>query len=262
MTTTDPLERGGSGSKGWRRSRFIAGVLAAALAAGACVAFVATHRYLTGALQLNRPSPERFPVRGIDVSHHQGAIDWTKVPASEVRFAYVKATEGGDFVDGMFANNVLDARAAGIRAGPYHFFTFCTPGAEQAEHFLRTAIPSADSLPPVVDVEFGGNCKSWSDLAAVRAELAVFLAQVEDAWGVKPILYVTKDALRRVIADELPGQPIWIRSVYFEPALDSHRGWLIWQYSDNSRVPGISGPVDRNALRPGATLQDLRVPGG
>ena len=94
----------------------------------------------------------------------------------------------------------------------------------------------------------------------VRAELAAFLSRVEDAWKIKPILYVTPDALERIIADEFHGYPIWIRSVFAEPPLEAHRGWRIWQFSDNARVPGIGGAVDRNALRPGTSLAELRVP--
>ena len=51
------------------------------------------------------PDPDRYPVRGIDVSHHQGAIDWTAVAADDVAFAYLKASEGGDHRDRRFAAN-------------------------------------------------------------------------------------------------------------------------------------------------------------
>ena len=85
----------------------------------------------------------------------------------------------------------------------------------------------------------------------------MFLTAVERAWGVRPILYTTPDALERVIGDGLQGYPVWIRSVFAEPALEAYRGWALWQFSDNSRIPGIEGPVDRNALRPGLALGDL-----
>ena len=220
----------------------------------------ALHLYRSGTIQINRPAADRYAITGIDVSHHQGVIDWAAVASSGVEFAFVKATEGRDLTDQRFAYNVQGAQAAGLAVGPYHFFTFCTPGSEQAHHFLATAPPSHESLPPVVDVEFMGNCKSWNDAASVRQELGHFLTLVEEAWEVKPILYVTQDALKRIIADQFHGHPIWIRSVFTEPALDAHRNWKIWQFSENSRIPGILGPVDRNALRPGISLNDLRMP--
>jgi lysozyme len=107
-------------------------------------------------------------------------------------------------------------------------------------------------------VEFVGNCTSWRDAEEVRAELGVFVARVEAAWRVKPILYTTAAALEQIIGDSLQGHPIWIRSVLSEPPLDAHRGWSIWQFSETARVPGIAGPVGRNALRTGTSLADLR----
>lgn len=83
-------------------------------------------------------SPDRaiYPLRGVDVSHHQGQIDWPKVAKSDIAFAILKATEGGDLVDDSFASNLAGARAAGLAVGVYHFFTFCRSGADQAKNFL------------------------------------------------------------------------------------------------------------------------------
>jgi lysozyme len=230
-------------------------VLATAICA--LLGVVAFGLYRLGAIQFNRPEPTRFPILGIDVSHHQGEIDWPVVAASGVAFSYIKSTEGRDLLDPRFAANWAASREAGIPRGAYHFFTFCSPGATQAEHFLRVAPPSPDALTPVADVEFVGNCSGYSDLLEVRRELRLFVEAVEQAWGRKPILYLTPDSLDRVIGPGLAGYPIWIRSVFTEPSLDSYRGWLLWQFSDNSRIPGVEGPVDRNALRPGRSLSAL-----
>jgi glycosyl hydrolase family 25 len=59
-------------------------------------------------------------------------VDWGKVAKSDVAFAILKATEGGDYVDETFARNLAGAEAAGLVVGAYHFFTFCRPGEEQA----------------------------------------------------------------------------------------------------------------------------------
>ena len=69
------------------------------------------------------PSDAAWPGQGIDVSHHQGPIDWTALPVQGVDFAYIKATEGGDHRDTRFAENWRASRAAGVRRGAYHFFT-------------------------------------------------------------------------------------------------------------------------------------------
>ena len=216
--------------------------------------------YRSGAIQLNRPTPERYRVIGIDVSHHQGPIDWATLSSAGIHFAFIKATEGRDFVDPQFRYNWREANAVGIPRGAYHFFSFCSSGRAQAEHFLSVVPPDTRALPPVADVEFTGNCQSWSDLQAVASELEIFLALLEAAWSLKPILYVTSDSFHRVLGGQSSGHPIWIRHVFSEPQPGAFSDWSLWQFSDNSRLPGISGPVDRNALRPGLSLTDLAIP--
>jgi len=143
-----------------------------------------------------RPSRTLFPLQGVDVSHHQGRIDWARVRRAGADFAYIKATEGGDHRDSHFAANWRGARAAGLRTGAYHFFTLCRPGAEQAANFTATVPAAPDALPPVIDVEFGGNCGKHPSRAAVLAELAATLHGIE-AHSRKPaILYVTGNSTR------------------------------------------------------------------
>jgi len=102
----------------WRntrmRSRVIAGVVVGAFVAAAVFGAGLTR----GWWRMNHPSPARFPVWGVDVSRHQGDIDWTAVErAPQIGFAYLKATEGGDWVDPRFAANWQAARRAGLRVG-------------------------------------------------------------------------------------------------------------------------------------------------
>ncbi|WP_354521352.1 GH25 family lysozyme [Lysobacter enzymogenes] len=192
-----------------------------------------------------QPDRERYPLRGIDVSHHQGAVDWNAVARDDVAFAYLKASEGGDHRDRRYGENAAGARAAGVAAGAYHFFTFCRDGAEQAANFLAAAPASADALPPALDLEFGGNCGRRPDAAAMRAELDAFLAPVEAAYAKPALLYVTPeffDAYR----DALPPRPLWRRSILHAP--DSRAAWTLWQYHNRARVAGIDGPVDLNVF--------------
>src|SRR3990172_4519727 len=98
-------------------------------------------------------APLWYPVVGIDVSNHQGVIDWPKVRASGIAFAYIKATEGGDFRDKSFERNWQDSAKAGMPRGAYHFFTACKSGAEQAGNFIAAVPRESGSLPPVIDVE-------------------------------------------------------------------------------------------------------------
>lgn len=194
--------------------------------------------YQRGYVRLNYPSSDEYPVRGVDVSHHQGRVDWDAV---DVDFAYLKATEGGDFTDTRFEENWAGAR--GVARGPYHFFTFCTPGRAQAEHFLGT-IPGDAELPPAVDVEFAGNCTSWDDLDDVRSELEEFVRIVEEATGREPVLYVTRRSFDEVVRGVVDAKPLWLREVVRHPSKEEFPALTFWQYAGNGRVDGIGGLVD------------------
>lgn len=201
-----------------------------------------------GLMYWNYPGRDRFPVRGIDVSHHQGAIDWSQVADAGIHFAFIKATEGGDHLDTRFSENWLQAREAGVMRGAYHFFTFCTGGDAQADHYLAVVPPEPNVLPPAVDVEFAGNCRSWTSIEEIRRELRVFLQRLEAAWGRIPVLYVTSESRERIIEGHFDDFPAWLRSVFFRPG-GRDPSWLFWQYTDEGEIPGIETPVDLNVYR-------------
>jgi lysozyme len=193
------------------------------------------------------PATARYPVRGIDVSHHQGAIDWSAMKRNHVRFVYMKATEGGDHVDRRFAENWRAAERAGIARGAYHFFTLCTPGIAQAHNFMRTVRADADAMPPAVDLEFGGNCKRRPSKQALLTELGAFLATIERHYDKRPILYVTRRFHDRYLTGTFADHGFWIRSIYFTPNLPG-RPWLFWQFHDRGAREGITGRVDLNVF--------------
>ncbi len=196
-------------------------------------------------IMLAVPDPQRYPVRGIDVSHHQGKIDWDALTGEKLSFAYIKASEGADFRDERFSENLRGAAAAGIPAGGYHFFTFCRPGAVQAENFLG-ALEGAPAglLPPVIDLEFQGNCRERPSAQALREELSDFTAVVERRLGSAPVFYVTTEFLN-AYGDAMPAKgEIWIRSVFFHPDRTFRRPWVFWQFAGEGTVKGIEGPVD------------------
>lgn len=185
---------------------------------------------------------------GVDVSAHQGSVRWDFVAADGIDFVYVKATEGGDFVDERFAANWSGAAGAGLDRGAYHFFTLCTAGDVQARHFLAVAPPEEDVLPPAVDLELDGNCDARPPERAVDAELTRFLLLVETAWGEEAVLYVGDD-----FEDAYPGRadlgrPLWLRRFLLRPSED----WWIWQLHGRARVDGIEGGVDLDVMRPPA----------
>ena len=194
------------------------------------------------------PSEAKWPIQGIDVSHHQGEIAWAELPRQGVDFAYLKATEGGDHRDRLFAANLTAAHAAGIPVGAYHFFTLCRPGAEQAENFNAALGAGPTDLPPAVDLEFGGNCAARPARDVLRRELAAFLAAIERPGGPRAILYLTPEFERDYRVSEAIDRPLWLRSLVVEARFGGRR-WTIWQASSFRHLRGIEGRVDWNVMR-------------
>lgn len=206
-----------------------------------------------GWVLLNHPSPAAFPVRGLDVSHHQGAIDWVRVGQDgRYRFVWIKATEGGDWTDPRFEENWEGATQAGLYVGAYHYFTLCRPGVDQAEHFLTVLAQRGEGqrrLPPAIDLEFDGNCRQGRpDEASIAREILAFLARMQEA-GVPPVIYTTRAFHRHHLQGLLGSQPVWMRDVFRRPpaAVDG-RPWVFWQYASRGWVPGISSVVDLNVF--------------
>ena len=200
--------------------------------------------YERGWIRFNYPSRAEFPVWGVDVSHHQGEVDWPAVRGAGLDFAFIKASEGGDHRDREFARNWSGAREAGLARGAYHFFTFCTAGGAQAENFVAAVGGSFGELPPVADVEFSGNCRNWESIERIRTELHEFLVRIEHDAQRRPILYFTRDAHARILDGHFDAHPGWPRNVWRQPPQDPTRRWLFWQFADNARVAGFRTLVD------------------
>jgi lysozyme len=198
----------------------------------------------------------RYPVHGIDISRWQGDIDWRAVRAAGTRFAFIKATEGGDHIDPRFVQNWNGARAAGIPTGAYHFVYWCRPAHEQAHWFVQH-IPQANdnlALPPILDVEWNGHsrtCPKKVSREVAIEKMKLMLRELEQHTGKRPIIYTDIPFHKDVIegTSEFEGYPFWIRSTAARPEERyANRRWEFWQFTTTGRVPGIKGDVDRNAF--------------
>lgn len=195
------------------------------------------------------PDVRRYPVHGIDVSHHQGVITWGRLPRQGVRFAYLKASEGGDLRDPRFRGAARQAREAGLAVGAYHYFTLCRPGAAQAANFLEAIDEVGTDLPSAVDLEHEGNCRGGAAAQSFERELSVFIDTVERRTGRAPILYTTREFYADYLAaSRFRSAPIWMRDLM--GGADSVRGAriVLRQYASNGRLDGIGGPVDLDAF--------------
>lgn len=194
----------------------------------------------------NRPALAGSEVHAIDVSSHQGEIDWDAVANDGIGAAMIKATEGKGFIDPRFAQNWDAAADAGLRRGAYHFFTLCASGSEQADNFLATAPPDEFALAPAVDLELIGPCTDRPPQSEVDIELETFRRAVEAAWGRPLLVYARASFTSKYSIGALADNPSWVTHFFLRPTNDE---WTMWQVHYVARVDGIEGDVDLDVLR-------------
>ena len=142
-----------------------------------------------------------YEVRGVDVSAYQGDINWAVLASQDIDFAYIKATEGSGYTDEKFPYNFSEAKKYGLRVGGYHFFSYDSPGKTQAENFISAVPKEEGSLPPVIDLEFYDEYekRSTPERDKVLPELADLALMLEEHYGVRPVIYVTRKSYRLYI---------------------------------------------------------------
>ena len=205
------------------------------------------------ALDSDLPRATDYPIHGIDVSKFQGDIDWNAVAGSGVKFAWIKATEGGDHADERFQANWTGAKAAGVPHGAYHFVYWCRPPMEEMAFFEQNAPVENDALPPVLDVEAtptSKTCHKHLTQEGAIADMRAMLQEMERHYGKRPIIYTTVDFYQAILADgAFMDYPIWVRSVKYKPSVKyGPRPWNFWQYQSDGSIAGIQVHVDRDAF--------------
>ncbi|AZS14250.1 glycoside hydrolase family 25 protein [Paenibacillus lutimineralis] len=195
--------------------------------------------------------------QGIDVSHWQGKIDWTKVAASGISFAFIKATQNS--VDAKFIENARGAKAAGLMIGAYHYLdnsVMTEAAAKSAAQVFYNAIQSAGvkfDLPPILDYESKSGSLSTAGTTVVAK---AFLNEIGRLTGVTPMLYTYPAFIGNFSG--LSQYPLWIARYSTQTPVDASgwTRWTFWQYSDGQSggtlpngsriVGGINGQVDLN----------------
>lgn len=220
-------------------------VLAALVLAGKWV--WDTYRHPAADVDFNK-----YSVRGIDVSAHNGEIDFNQVANSGIAFVWMKASEGESVRDARFAENFDNAVSAGLHVGAYHFFRFDCDGVMQAMNLCRALGPVKPDMGIAIDVELENNPTDVPD-----SEILLNLASMADYLSMRgyPVtFYTNKEGYNRFIASQFADYPLWICSFSnwepFEqgetPGPDTP--WRFWQYSHSGTIPGIDGPVDLNVF--------------
>ena len=203
--------------------------------------------------------PAGFQVNGIDISHHQGDINWNQLKLTQeneetpLSFLFIKATEGGDLKDDKFDDNFAKAAETGFIRGAYHFYIPTTDPVVQADFFINNVELQVGDLPPVIDIEVKPPHNKES---VFYAQLATFLYRLEAHYGVKPIIY-TSFKYKKSYLDkaEFDRYPLWIAH-YHVDQLKYTGPWLFWQHSDRGVIPGIPEKTDLNVFN--GTMRDLR----
>ena len=143
-----------------------------------------------------------YPVAGVDLSAHNGIVDFDSLAAAGISFAYLKASEGISFRDPSFALNYAKGRRAGLALGAYHFFRFDCDGRRQAINLLSAISNCSLDLPVGIDVEEWGNPAEYPT-EIVRERLRTMIALLQ-ASGQRVMSTPTSRGIRASSARHLP----------------------------------------------------------
>lgn len=197
---------------------------------------------------------------GIDVSSYQKDIDWSATAKDKnIKFVYVKATEGATYRSRHYQYNIENARQYGIHVGAYHFFRPNVPVEKQFRNFTTVVKKEDQDLIPLIDVEVRGN--NLTVKALVDSVLA-FADKLEDYYGCKPMIYTGHAFYNSYLSGKIPGYPLFIaRYSKVEPRLTGGANWVLWQFSEKGVIAGIDHAVDLCRFNKGCGLKDILISG-
>lgn len=217
----------------------------------------------TGSAILGHPEikvfniPEFYKIRGVDLNHFGGSIDFSKLQDAGIRFAYIKASEGAVWKDPRVIEYASSARNQHMDFGIYHVFNFRKTAAAQLENLtermaaINKELNNPEMLPIAVDLGeylFAGNpTPSSSDLANLRQ----FLEAVEARFKKKPILYSPSFVVFKGLGETFNQYSIWLakyRTGNHGPSLSGNNPWTLWQFTNEAHITGLNGTYDLNAF--------------
>lgn len=211
--------------------------------------------------------PEGHYGYAVDISKYQKDIVWDSLMVltdahghtmrsiksasgiHRVKYVMIKATEGENHRDALFADHWKRSASAGYSRGAYHFFRSSKSPEKQAQNFIRTVgnIRHKD-LPPILDVE---TIHAGCSKAELNRRLLVWLGIVEEHYGRRPIIYTGDAFLRERLSPEVYERyPVWIARYSYGRGLESPRfkNWMMWQFTDRATVYGIPTPCDLSVV--------------
>ena len=186
---------------------------------------------------------EKNSTIGVDVSSYQANINMNKLKEQNIKFIYIKATEGIKTKDDKFAENWKKAKDAELLSGAYHFFSYDIEGKTQAENFIKTVgMDIKGRLIPAVDVEYYGDKEqNPPNKEDVVRELKVFLEMIEKEYGIRPLIYTRTEIYDKYLKGEFEEYKKWISSFYTPLSWNYKGDWYMWQYLNRGELEGYTG---------------------
>lgn len=195
-------------------------------------------------------------ITGIDVSHHQGEIDWEQVRQSGVEFVMIRVGyrgygQSGKLVeDTNFRDNIQGALDAGLDVGVYFFSQALNreEAAEEAAFLLERIGDYEITMPVVYDWEYVSDEARTANVdARTLTDCSNYFCQIVAEAGYQPMVYFNRHQAANLLhLEELTEYPFWL-AAYTDRMTFPYRVEM-WQYTDSARVPGIDGPVDMDIL--------------
>ena len=192
---------------------------------------------------------------GLDISQYQGEIDFSNVRSAGYTIVYIRAGGGDGDTDLYFTRNSQTAREAGLDFGFYYYVTAVTvaQAQRQAHRFANLIRDTGYTARPAMDFE------SFQGLepSEIRAVALSFLETLHRQSGCVPMLYSDAYNARTIWDEAFQAYPLWIAEYNGNLPPENDTIWSRWtayQYSDNGRVPGISGAVDLDHMTDGVLL--------
>lgn len=194
--------------------------------------------------------------RGIDISEFQGEIDFEEVRRSGIEAVYIRVG-AGEYTDEYFAENYERAKAAGLKIGFYHYVTARSvdEGRRQARFFASLAAGREPDMRLAMDFEYFGSLS----VSQINAISEAYLDELTALTRRKAVIYSDLSNARNIFSRALAEKyPLWAAQYGAdEPSANGKwREWVGFQYTDEGRVGGIYGNVDRNIFTEGIFLSD------
>ena len=195
--------------------------------------------------------PDGATAQGIDVSEHQGRIDWNAVKTSGIDFAILRVGFGapswGGRVDYQFNRNISECERLGIPYGVYIYsYAFDNQqAADEASMVINCLSGHNPRLPVYYDLEDNSIIANGRQ-TGIASRAQVFCNRISAA-GYEPGIYANLNWFNNILTDSVFKSSSWDHWIaQYNSQCDYTGNYSFWQYKSNGKVPGINGNVDMN----------------